>query len=210
MNSDSVNRNAAFLLALIATVCAVLVAATHTLTAGRIEENQRQYLARSLAPALAGISFDNDLLGSEIVVEAPGELPGRGQATVYIATLSGVPVAWLFVVEALDGYAGPIRLLIGIDRQDRVTAVRVLEHRETPGLGDGIEIERSPWIDQFAQRSLTDPEPGGWSIRRDGGEFDQFTGASVTPRAVVRAVKQTVTYVAARKDTLQTTPESSR
>jgi electron transport complex protein RnfG len=210
MNGDSVNRNAAFLLALIATVCAVLVAATHELTADRIAENQRQYLARSLAPAIAGISFDNDLLSSQRVIEAPGELPGRGEATVYFATLSGVPVAWLFVVEALDGYAGPIRLLIGIDQQDRVTAVRVLEHRETPGLGDGIEIERSSWIEQFAKRSLIDPEPGGWSIRRDGGEFDQFTGASVTPRSVVRAVHQTLTYFSAHKEALQTPSEGNR
>lgn len=210
MSNDTANRNAAAILALIATLCALLVALTHELTAGRIAENQRQYLARSLAPALAGIGFDNDLLGSEIAVEAPGELPGRGEAIVYFATLSGTPVAWLFVVEALDGYAGPIRLLIGIDQQERITAVRVLEHRETPGLGDGIEIERSRWIEQFARRSLTDPEPGGWSIRRDGGEFDQFTGASVTPRAVVKAVRQTLTYFSVHKESLPMPAEGDR
>ena len=210
MKTGTENRNAAALLTLIATVCAVLVAATHELTADRIAKNQRDYLAQSLAPALGGARFDNDLLDSASVVAAPGELPGRGEATVYIATNSGKPVAWLFVVEALDGYAGPIRLLIGIDTRDRVTAVRVLEHRETPGLGDGIEIERSPWIEQFANRSLTDPKPGGWNIRRDGGEFDQFTGASVTPRAVVKAVRQTLTYFVAHRSSLQSPAENGQ
>lgn len=209
MKDATTNRHAALLLALIATICAILVATTHELTADRIAANQRQYLIDSLSPALAEIRFDNDLLESERQVSAPGELPGRGNATIYVAATAEVPVAWLFVVEALDGYAGPIRLLIGITSTGHVTSVRVLEHRETPGLGDGIEAARSRWIDQFAGRSLTDPEPGGWNIVRDGGEFDQLTGASVTPRAVIKAIRQTLLYFSAHRQDLRPLPEKA-
>ena len=210
MTAKSANRNAAALLALVATLCAAIVAVTYQLTADRITANQRQYLAESLKPALAGIEYDNDLSNSVQAISAPGELPGRGEATLYLATYSGTPAAWLFVVEALDGYSGPIRLLIGIAPHGGITAVRVLEHRETPGLGDGIDIARSRWIEQFSGRSLTNPDPPGWNIRRDGGEFDQFTGASVTPRAVVRAVSQTLAFFAAHRETLPQPGDSQK
>lgn len=210
MTAKSANRNAAALLALVATLCAAIVAVTYQLTADRITANQRQYLAESLKPALAGIEYDNDLSSSVQAISAPGELPGRGEATLYLATHSGAPAAWLFVVEALDGYSGPIRLLIGIAPHGGITAVRVLEHRETPGLGDGIDIARSRWIEQFSGRSLTNPDPPGWNIRRDGGEFDQFTGASVTPRAVVRAVSQTLAFFAAHRETLPQPGDSQK
>jgi electron transport complex protein RnfG len=106
----------------------------------------------------------------------------------------------LFVVSARDGYAGPIRILIGIDVTGVVTGVHVLEHRETPGLGDRIESTKSDWVKQFDGRSLADPEPAGWRIRGDGGRFDQLTGASVTPRAIIKAIKETLLYFDAHGD----------
>jgi electron transport complex protein RnfG len=103
-------------------------------------------------------------------------------------------VAALFAVTARDGYSGAIRLLIGIRADGTITGVHTLSHRETPGLGDGIDRAKSNWIEQFEGRSLADPAAGGWQISRDGGEFDQLTGASVTSRAVVKAVRQTLEY----------------
>ncbi len=115
------------------------------------------------------------------------------------STPTDAPVAALFVVSARDGYSGPIRLLVGIDVEGTVTAVQVLEHRETPGLGDRVEAGKSDWVKQFDGRSLINPTPDGWEIKRDGGEFDQLTGASVTPRAIVNAVRETLLYFAANE-----------
>jgi electron transport complex protein RnfG len=100
-------------------------------------------------------------------------------------------------VEAPDGYAGPIRMLVAVDSQGRVLGVRVLTHSETRGLGDAIEARRSDWITRFSGRSLENPVPAGWALRREGGEFDQFAGATVTPRAVVSAVKRSLQFAAA-------------
>ena len=181
-------------LAVIASICTAMVALTWQLTIDRIEQNKTEWLERSLQPALAGLFFDSGVTESMLVIPQPHELPGKEAAIVYRVYAADEPVAALFVVTARDGYAGPIRLLIGVEMDGTVTGVRVLEHRETPGLGDRIETTKSDWVLQFDGRSLREPEPAGWAIHGDGGEFDQLTGASVTPRAVIKAIRQTLTY----------------
>lgn len=181
-------------LAIVAAFCTSLVALTWQLTADRIEENKKEWLERSLQPALAGLFFDSPVTESMITVPPPHELPGSDAAIIYRVYAGETPVAALFVVSARDGYAGPIRLLIGIALDGEVTGIRVLEHRETPGLGDRIDTSKSDWVLQFNGHSLRNPEPAKWAIKGDGGQFDQLTGASVTPRAVIRAIKQTLTY----------------
>ena len=131
---------------------------------------------------------------------SPHELPGNEAAIIYRVYAEERPVAALFVVSARDGYAGPIRLLIGIEMDGSITGVRVLEHRETPGLGDRIETTKSDWVLQFDGHSLQDPEPGGWAIRDDRGDFDQLTGASITPRAIIKAIKETLLYFEENRD----------
>ena len=116
------------------------------------------------------------------------------------------PVAALFVVSARDGYAGPIRFLVGISMGGSITGVRILEHRETPGLGDRIDVTKSDWVLQFNGHSLQEPEPGQWSIKGDGGAFDQLTGASVTPRAVIKGIKQTLIYFDENRDEIFAAP----
>jgi electron transport complex protein RnfG len=135
-----------------------------------------------------------------IIIPQPHELPGSEDAIVYRVYAGDEPVAALFVVSARDGYAGPIRLLIGIAMDGTVTGVRVLEHRETPGLGDRVDTTKSDWILQFDGHSLRNPALTGWAIRSDGGEFDQLTGASVTPRAVIKAIRETLVYFDAHPD----------
>ena len=181
-------------LAAIAAVCATLVATTHHYTTDRIAANEQAWLERSLLPALGDVEYDGSITASKLVLEPPHELPGNDAAIVYRAFSGGVRAAALFAVTAPGGYAGPIRVLVGIDSSGTVTGVRVLEHRETPGLGDGIEAARSDWVFQFDGRSLGNPAVGGWELRVDGGEFDQLTGASVTPRAVVKAIRETLLY----------------
>jgi len=181
-------------LAVIAAICTSMVAITWQLTAERIEINKREWLERSLQPALSGLFFDSSVTESMLMIPPPHELPGSGTAIIYRVYAGQKPVAALFVVSARDGYAGPIRLLIGIAMDGTVTGVRVLEHRETPGMGDKIETNKSDWVLQFNGHSLQDPEPARWALRGDGGDFDQLTGASVTPRAIINAVRETLTY----------------
>lgn len=189
-------------LAAIAAVCTTLVAGTWHFTVERIAANEQAYLEQSLAPAVAGIDYNSGLLDSKLLIPQPHALPGSGDAAVYRVYRDGEPAAALFVVSARDGYSGPIRLLVGIGAGGDIAGIHVLEHSETPGLGDGIEASKSDWALQFAGKSLTNPVAarGGWAIKPDGGEFDQLTGASVTPRAVVKAVKQTLIYFAANRD----------
>ena len=189
-------------LAVIAAICTALVAGTWQLTAERIEQNKKEFLERSLTPALAGLFFDSSVTESIISIPPPHDLPGTEAAIIYRVYAGEEPVAALFVVSARDGYAGPIRLLVGISMDGTITGIRVLEHRETPGLGDRIDITKSDWVLQFDGHSLRDPEPAQWAIKTDGGKFDQLTGASVTPRSIVKAIKQTLTYFDANRDSI--------
>jgi electron transport complex protein RnfG len=191
-------------LAAIAAICTALVAATHRITADRIAANEKARLEQSLQPALTGLFYDNDVTESRFVIAPPHGLPGTGPAIVYRVYAAGEPVAALFVVTAMDGYAGPIRILLGIDMNGIVTGLRILEHRETPGLGDRIDATRSDWVYQFDGRSLGNPELAEWAIGVDGGAFDQLTGASITPRAVVKAVRQTLLYFESHRDEIFT------
>ena len=190
------------ILAGMAAICTLLVALTYAMTAPRIAANEQAYLERSLQPVLEGIEYDGMLSESTIVIDPPHGLPGDDPVSIYRVYADGAPVAALFVVTARGGYTGPIRLLVGVDAIGTITGVRVLEHRETPGLGDGIESDKSDWILQFTGRSLDDPAPPGWAIRRDGGEFDQLTGASITPRAVIGGIEETLLYFRENKATV--------
>ncbi len=189
-------------LAVVAAFCTSLVAFTWQQTEERIEANKKAWLERSLQPALAGLFFDSPVTESMIIIPAPHDLPGSEDAIIYRVFAGETPVAALFVVSARDGYAGPIRFLVGISMDGTVTGVRVLEHRETPGMGDRIEMTKSDWVLQFDGRSLQDPEPGQWAIKDDGGEFDQLTGASVTPRAIIKAIEQTLQYFDVNRDAI--------
>lgn len=182
------------ILTVLAAICTALVAFTHSATAPRIAANEQAYLEARLKPVLGEIEFDGQLSESTITIPAPHALPGKADVTVYRVYADEMPVAALLVVNAMDGFAGPIELLIGIDAAGTLTGVRVLSHRETPGLGDLIDEDKSDWIFQFAGKSLNRPNRTSWAIRRDGGTFDQFTGASITPRAVVNAIKETLLY----------------
>jgi len=197
------------ILAAVAAICTTLVASTFSLTRDRIADNERAFLEQSLTPVLAGKSFDNNILASALIVPAPHALPGTENAVIYRALAADTPVAALFAVTAADGFSGPIKFLIGIDTDGVVLGARAIEHKETPGLGDLIDASRSDWIFQFAGTSLYDPAQTAWAIRPDGGAFDQLTGASITSRAAVNAVNQTLLYFAANRDNIFTAPAGS-
>ena len=195
-------------LATIGAVCAALVAMTYLLTHDRIAANEQAWLEKSLEPALAGLFFDGSVSESMRVFRTPHDLPGPDDVIIYRLFADEKPVAALFAVTARDGYAGPIRVLVGIEYDGTVTGIRILEHRETPGLGDRIVSSRSDWVFQFDGRSLGNPSADRWALKRDGGQFDQLTGASVTPRAVISVVKETLIYFDAHREEIFAAPAS--
>lgn len=190
----------ALILAALAAFCTVLVAVTHSYTAPLIHANEQAFLEQSLKPVLGGIEYETELSRSVLTLPVPHGLPGSEAAVIYRVYADGEPAAALFVVSARDGFAGPIKLLIGVKIDGSVTAVRILQHTETPGLGDMIESSKSDWLQQFDSTSLSSPPEASWKIKREGGEFDQLTGASVTPRAVITAVKETLIYFDTNRD----------
>ena len=200
MTTESTVLKGGFTLALIAAICTSLVATTYHFTADRIAANDKALLEQSLHPALSDLFYDSGVSESRLILSPPHGLPGSNAALIYRVYADNEPVAALFVVTARDGFSGSIRILLGVDIDGLVTGVRILQHRETPGLGDKIESSRSDWVHQFPGRSMGDPVVTEWAIRRDGGQFDQLTGASVTPRAVIKAMRDTLIYFDAHKD----------
>jgi electron transport complex protein RnfG len=181
------------ILALFAVIGTGLVALTHEATDERIAANQRAATLATLHELVPEERYDNDPVADTITV-TDRRLGSREPLTVYRVRRDGEPVAAVFTAVAPDGYGGPIRLLVAINRDGTLAGVRVVNHSETPGLGDAIEAERSDWIREFRGRSLGNPPLEGWRVEKDGGVFDQFTGATITPRAVVAAVRRTLQY----------------
>ena len=179
-------------LALFAAGSTGLTAAINELTKSTIEDQaalQQKALFDQVMPANL---YNNDLLKSCYLVTAP-EL-GKGQHKVWIAENNEQPIAAVMEATAPDGYSGAIQLLVAADFKGTVLGTRVTEHHETPGLGDKIELRISDWITLFAGKTIHGQDDSHWAVKKDGGDFDQFTGATITPRAVVNAVKRAGLY----------------
>ena len=170
-----------------------LVTFTDQLTKQAIAENERMALLRSLRDVLPDSLYDNDIVNDTLQV-SDSSLGSQKPVTVYRARKAHQPVAAVLTSIAPDAYNGNIILLVAILENGNIAGVRVVSHQETPGLGDSIEVDRSDWILAFNQQSLTSLSEQQWAVKRDGGSFDQFTGATITPRAVVNAVKNTLHY----------------
>jgi electron transport complex protein RnfG len=166
----------------VALVTTAALAFANKLTADDIAAAQARDMQQSLIQVLPG-KYDNDMLKDTVLLNGP-----NGDVTVYRARRAGKVEAVVFKVTG-NGYAGPIDCMMGIDRNGHITGVRVIKHKETPGLGDKIEPAKSRWIYAFDDKSLGDPPAQKWAVKKDGGIFDQFAGATITPRGVVKAVK---------------------
>jgi electron transport complex protein RnfG len=192
---------AAAILGLFAIAGTSLVTFTHTATKTRIAANERETLLRTLHALVPPETIDNDMVSDTLQV-SDQEALGAPATTVYRGRKLGEPVATVLATIVPNGYSGPIKMLVAVRYDGRLGGVRVLSHKETPGLGDKVEESRSDWIHSFNDKSLGDPPVAKWKVKRDGGVFDQFTGATITPRAIVEAVKKTLIYVQAHKDAL--------
>lgn len=190
------------LVGVVATGAAALVTASHHFSKDRIAANERERLLSSLNSVLDPALQDRGLVPIRITATNAELLGTTEPVDVFVATDEGAPVAVILAPLAPEGYNAAIRLLVGLSPDGVLTGVRVLGHRETPGLGDLIERRKSDWILQFDGRSLGDPPIELWAVDKDDGAFDSITGATVTPRAVVKAVRNTLLYFERNRDEL--------
>jgi electron transport complex protein RnfG len=179
-----------------AMVAAAMLVMGDIATRDAIQQRQAEDLLASLAQVIPRDLHDNDLLADTLTLQTPD-----GEVIVYRA-LEGLTVSGVAFETVGQGYGGAIRVLLGVDKDGRILGARVLAHTETPGLGDKIEVDRDDWILDFDGKSLGEPPPERWAVKKDGGDFDQFSGATITPRAVVKSVKQGLELFAAHRDAL--------
>lgn len=193
-------RSAA-ILGLVAVLGTSLLAGVDRLTASRIAEQEKRVILEQLGQLIPD-HHDNPLLQDRISFQDEQHFPNGQTVTAYRVRLQEEPLAVVMKFQAVSGYNGNITLLAGINFNGSLRGVRVISHKETPGLGDGIETGRSNWILSFAGKTLQDPEPQKWAVKRDGGVFDQFTGATITPRAIVDAVYQALRFFDSNREFL--------
>jgi electron transport complex protein RnfG len=195
-------------LGLVALAGTVLLTGVDRLTADRIAEQERRIVLEQLGQLIPD-RYDNVLLDDRITIMDEHFFPRQQKVTVWRARSEGSPQGAVLKFDAVNGYNGNITLLAGINPDGSLRGVRVISHRETPGLGDAIELVKSDWVLGFSGKSLNNPGPDRWKVKREGGEFDQFTGATITPRAVVDAVRLALEYFDAHREILFGTPSDT-
>ncbi len=183
-------------------VCTGAIVMVQQWTRPRIEAEQDAAFARLLSEVLPLSAYDNNIARDCLLVNNPDALGSTADVPVYRARKQEQPAALVFRAIAPDGYSGAIELLIAIYPDNRIAGVRVTAHKETPGLGDKIERRKSDWIEQFRGLSLQQPAEEDWTVRHDGGAFDGFTGATITPRAVIQALRRVQQFHLNNRDQL--------
>lgn len=184
----------------IAAVCLLLARAAYDSNRPLIEAQARRSRLAEFAAVLP-LPHDNDLLSDRIAVRGSGELDAS-DLYIYRGRLRGQAVGLVMSPVYATGYNGPVELMVGIDAAGRLTGVRIRNHRETPDLGGLAHQERSGWLLDFAGRSLNNTPASGWSVRSEGGDFDQLSGATITTRGIIRAVRHCLDYYASNRNTL--------
>lgn len=195
----SAKRNG-LILALFALLSTALLAGIHELTEDRITRQEQQKLIAILHQLFPENSYNNDIFGSCVLVEDHEYLGRDSLVPMYIARKDGDKIAIAIEATAPDGYNGSIHLIVGVWKDGSVSGVRVLGHTETPGLGDKIDLKRSDWILSFNDRASDGEKDPAWEVKKSGGVFDAFTGATITPRAVVKAVHNVLLFTEANRE----------
>ena len=178
------------ILAGFALLASVLLGVTNCSTEDTIQQRLNEDLIKSLEEVVPAALYDNYMLQDTLTIPSAEFNIGANETLVYLAKKSGKVTAVCFKFIAPDGYSGAINMIIGVDRDGNILGVRVLSHKETPGLGDKIEVAKSDWILNFVGRSLDNLTPAQWAVKKDGGIFDQFAGATITPRKSVQAINR--------------------
>ena len=199
-------RTAVILFVFVALFTAVL-AVVFTMTQPAIKASAAEEELRMIKEVLPQALYDNDLLKDTLELAPTPELGQDDTSKVYRARLAGQATALVLETVAPDGYSGKIRMLVAVQANGQLAGVRVTQHKETPGLGDYVDPKKDknktrPWITQFDGLSFDKLAEKDWKVKKDGGHFDSNAGATVTPRAVVKAVKKALGYVNANRDRL--------
>lgn len=197
------------ILAIFAIVGTTFLVATHFATKDIIAESERQAKLELIRQIVPQNAFDNDIIKDAASLPAAPEIGNREPTTVYRATKEGTPVAAALEASAPDGYSGRIKFIIAIKASGEISGVRVIDHHETPGLGDYIEIAKSTWITIFDGNSLSNTQDMAWKVKKDGGKFEHNAGATVTPRALIKAVHKTLEYFGENQDKIFALPANS-
>ena len=197
-------------LAVIAIIGTLASALTYNFTADTIKQNHHQAAIEMFARVLPNVAYNNDIFNDSILVTDKPMLGLNSPQAIHLALQDNKLTGAIINATAPNGYNGAINILVGMSADNIVTGVRIVSHKETPGLGDAIEEKKSDWILDFAGKSLANLPIEQWKVKKDGGVFDQMTGATITPRAVVGAVVKAQQYFIANQDKLLTTLRSSR
>lgn len=210
-DTDKTGKRGRQLLTLVVIIaaCLALLVLAAQFTANRIARNERAWFEAQIETMVPAELHDNDLLADRIEVNAPDALGTRKPVAVYRARRNGMPTAAIINSVAPDGYGGPIELLVAVSYDGKILSVRVIAHHETPGMGDAFAQPGSIWLAAFTGRSLNNPEMRGWNVRKDGGEFQQFTSATISPRAIIQAVQRTLDYHEQHRADLYQPPRSA-
>ncbi len=207
-------RTAAILFVFVIIFTALLSGA-YQWTKPAIEASALEEKMKLLNEVLPVSSYDNDLLADKLTLPPTAVLGLKEPSTVYRARLAGQPAALIFEAAAPDGYAGKIRLLIALTADGQVVGVRVTQHKETPGLGDYIDPKKdrnkqSPWINQFSGLALATTVDRDWKVKKDGGHLAHYSGATISARAVSKAVHRAVQWAATAQDGLFADPQGEK
>ncbi|MFT7006238.1 MAG: electron transport complex protein RnfG [Colwellia sp.] len=197
------------ILAIFAIVCTAIVGLVNELTKDEIKAQEQLQLLNTLHSIIEPSRYNNDI--TQDCVSLSSALLGNSTndkkiQTAYIARQDNQAIAIAMTSTAPDGYNGNIELIIAVNMDGSVSGVRVLKHQETPGLGDKVELRKSNWINTFTGKKLLSEKDTRWAVTKDNGIFDQFTGATITPRAVVKAVRKTLLYFKDNKSSLLLRP----
>lgn len=201
MLGRSISKNS-LILGLFAAATAAIIAGTFQLTQTRIAAEEKKAASAALIDMVPKSRHNNDMLEDTLTLdlETSKSLGLTQPAIVHIAKQDNQPVALVIPSVAPDGYSGDIKLIIAINIDGTIAGSRVLAHKETPGLGDKIDLRKSDWIKSFDGKSLNNPKIEKWKVKKDGGVFDQFTGATITPRAVVNRIQKTLAIFQDNRD----------
>lgn len=201
----SISKNAAILL-LFAVISSGLSALTYWLTKDKIQSEKELALQRMLVEIVDEKYFNNDVYRDCVLVKSDANIAKNNSAKLYRMRKNGDNTAVIIETTTAEGYSGDITIAVGIFTTGKISHVRVIDHKETPGLGDKVEARKSDWLTQFTNKSLDTDNQDKWQVKKDGGQFDAITGATITPRAVVGAVRDSLLYWEENKNQLFTWP----
>ena len=186
-----------------AAITSIAVSWVYCSTKAQIEYQVRREQANKIFELFPEYEHDNRVIDDTFMVESETSLLRTREAEEgFRVRKTGAVVGVILPATARDGYSGDIRTLVGIRLDGSISGVRVVSHHETLGLGDLVDLRRSDWVRGFENRSLNDPPPIGWNVKKNGGVFDQFTGATITPRAVIHATRRALEYANLHKVSL--------